>query len=431
MTCESCLKKDEIISELRKHVERLEKRIEKLEKLLNLYHNPHTPPSKKPFPSRKPKSNGKPGQKNGHKGVTRPEPEPDETIAVTAEACPDCGCTLGKPTAIESRIIEDLPEPRQAKVTEFLLAHYLCPNCNKEIVASHPECPEEGRFGKNLISLATVMKYLDRLPYRKIRRALKRQNLIELSGATILDLTRRAADVMRPEYQSILERIRKALVAYSDETSIMVNGKRCWIWVFVSGNDVIVVVADSRGKKVVEETLGEGFKGIVVCDGWRAYTGFTDRIQRCWAHLLREADALSEQHKEAVQIAEELHSIFADCKKILDKDPPPDLREQLWKAMNARMRLLVSKNCETMQVRKFMAKITNGFGHWFTFILHPGVEPTNNIAENALRENVVQRNIIKTLRNGKGMYLHETSMSVLTTWENMGLNAYDELVKLL
>ncbi len=421
MTCESC-------KLLAKEIAELKKRIEQLEKLLSFYQNPHTPPSRKPFPAKKPGSNGKPGQKNGHEGHTRQTSEPDKTISVIAEKCPGCGCNKLKLTAIESRLIEDIPVPKQAEVTEFLIGHYKCPNCSRNVVPAHPGCPKEGRLGNNLISLATVMKYLDRLPYRKIRRALKRQNLIELSEATILDLTRRAADTMRPEYKLILERIRKVAVVYSDETGMLVNGKRCWLWVFVSGVDVLVVVADSRGKQVVEQTLGEQFGGIIVCDGWRAYTGFTSRIQRCWAHLLREADFLAEHRSEAVKISEELHSIFNDCKRILDKDPPPDLREQLFGAMNARMRLLLAKSHGDGQIRKFMNKIANGFDHWFTFILHPGVEPTNNIAENALRENVIHRNIIKTLRNEKGMYLHETAMSVLTTWENMGLNAYDELV---
>ena len=115
------------------------------------------------------------------------------------------------------------------------------------VVAGHPDCPTEGRFGKNLIALAATMKFLDRMPYRKISRALKRQYLIELSGATILDLIRRACDSMRPEYQTILERIRKSHIVYADETGILVNCRKCCIWVFVSGADVILVVANTRG----------------------------------------------------------------------------------------------------------------------------------------------------------------------------------------
>jgi len=31
-------------------------------------------------------------------------------------------------------------------------------------------------------------------------------------------------------------------------------------------------------------------RGTVVCDGWTAYPAFTSNLQRCWAHILREAE---------------------------------------------------------------------------------------------------------------------------------------------
>jgi len=51
----------------------------------------------------------------------------------------------------------------------------------------------------------------------------------------------------------------------------------------------LIVIRRSRGKKVLREILGESFGGVVVCDGWRSYPNYTSRIQRCSAHLLREA----------------------------------------------------------------------------------------------------------------------------------------------
>ena len=228
-----------------------------------------------------------------------------------------------------------------------------------------------------------------------------------------------------------MERIRIAEFVHADETSMKVNGKNCWIWVFASGKDVLIVVADSRGKKVIEKTLGKNFKGIIICDGWKPYSSFTKRIQRCWAHILREVDELDEIYDEAKPFSQKLHSIFDDCKLLLEADPPPDKRKQIKKAMEARMRQAVSREWKNDKMRKFAGKVMNGFDFWFTFVLHPYVEPTNNIAENALRESVVQRKIIGTLRNEKGMFMHETAMSVIPTWENMGLNPHEELMKLL
>ncbi len=78
-------------------------------------------------------------------------------------------------------------------------------------------------------------------------------------------------------------------------------------------------------------------------------------------------------------------------------------------------------------LKKLVQKIRNGFDHWFTFIINHGVEPTNNRAERALRESVVQRKIIGTLRNEKGTHIYEVIMSVLATWKKQGKNLQNAL----
>lgn len=59
------------------------------------------------------------------------------------------------------------------------------------------------------------------------------------------------------------------------------------------------IIRKSRGKKVLEETLGKDFEGFLVCDGWKSYPNFTRRIQRDWAHMFREAKCLAEDVREA------------------------------------------------------------------------------------------------------------------------------------
>jgi hypothetical protein len=63
---------------------------------------------------------------------------------------------------------------RAIMVTEYKIAHYKCPCCLKEVVAKDPSCPREGKFGNNVIAVATVLKYEERLPHRKIHDAMVR-----------------------------------------------------------------------------------------------------------------------------------------------------------------------------------------------------------------------------------------------------------------
>jgi transposase-like protein len=238
----------------------------------------------------------------------------------------------------------------------------------------------------------------------------------------------RSAGALRQNYEQILQKVRESDVVYSDETGIKVNGKIHWIWAFAADGKAAFIITNSRGKKVLEEALKD-YKGVIVCGGWKPYSSFTDRIQLCWSHLLREADHLAENEDEAKPLADALHRMYDDAKEVLDKDPPPN--HDLWRLMRRWLGIWLRKNYKSDAVKKFVAKIENGFDYWFTFILVPGVEPTNNRAERALREQVVQRKIIGTLRNSRGTFANETIMSVLATWEQSGLNPHEEMMNVL
>jgi transposase len=81
----------------------------------------------------------------------------------------------------------------------------------------------------------------------------------------------------------------------------------------------------------------------------------------------------------------------------------------------------LSRNYRSREVRRFVEKVRRGFDFWFTFVLDR-VPPTNNASERALRELVVQRKIIGTLRNGRGTRIYETLPTLLETWGRGGLN---------
>jgi transposase len=421
----------DLIEQLRLENELLKGYIRELEARLAQYENAHTPPSLKRGRNHKKEQNeggnGKPGQKIGHKGVTRPHAKPDQQVEVTANRCPDCGTELGDPFRIESKIVEEIPEPQPITVTEYKIAHYICPYCHKEVAANDASCPNEGIFGNNTIAQTTLLKYGGRLPHRKVQETLKRLFGLNISPATILDLTRRAADAVQSQYDAILSKIRSAPILYVDETSIDVQGELHWIWAFTTPSETFVVIRKSRGMKVLMEVLTRRFTGIIVCDGWKPYARFTKHLQRCWAHLLRESKDLAKKIEEAVPLHKALKKLYEELNDVLENDPPPEVRRELWHTARATLKQWIMKEYVSEKVGKLIGKISNGFEYWFTFVIYPGVEPTNNRAERALREHVVLRKILGTLRNSKGTSIHERIMTVLATWGQQGLNSLQML----
>ena len=88
---------------------------------------------------------------------------------------------------------------------------------------------------------------------------------------------------------------------------------------------------------------------------------------------------------------------------------------------------LVERSVAAGPVATLLGKIEGGPDHWLTFVCEPAVSPTNNAAENALREPVVLRKIIGTLRNNRGMFVYETVLSLLAPESQQGRNPYEEL----
>ena len=158
-----------------------------------------------------------------------------------------------------------------------------------------------------------------------------------------------------------------------------------------------------------------------------SYPSFTSRIQRCWVHLLREARYLAERIDEAKPLSEALHQLYRRLKDPLEDKPPPEEAAKLVEDAKTAMGYLAGRPYKSDDVRRFAVKIRNGIDYWFTFLTIPGVEPTNNRAERALREHVVQRKIMGTLRNQKGTFIHETITTALATWKQQGLNPSEML----
>jgi len=78
-------------------------------------------------------------------------------------------------------------------------------------------------------------------------------------------------------------------------------------------------------------------------------------------------------------------------------------------------------------MKELVNKVKNGKEFWFTCVLYPEVEPTNNRAERGLRKFVVIEKIIGCLRSEQGKRNMQVMLSVFQTWRLQGLNPYKEL----
>ena len=432
--------------QLREQVEELEKLRKENKHLrakLRWYEGPHTPPSKEQSGDEESSSSdgdeddeqprtdgGTPGRKAGHEPEWRDAPDPDQEIEVTCDCCPECGEQFDESAGVSPRLVEELPDPQPPEVTQYNRHHYECHSCGTETVASHPDCPDRGQFGVNVIAQSALSRYDHRLPYRKIGDRFEQLHGLELSGASAWHATERAARAGRCEYEQIRHQIQQADVVHVDETGIKRDGEQAWIWTFTTENHTLYAVRESRGSDVPAEVLGEDFAGTVVCDGWTAYPAFSSNLQRCWAHILREAEDAAEKQAEGEPIYRALKQLYVALQTRLESDLTVRERADLQRVARRELESLIERSVPDGPVATLLGKIEGGLDHWLTFIGEPAVSPTNNAAENALREPVVLRKLIRTLRNDRGMFVHETLLSLLATCRQQGRNPYEEFKRI-
>jgi len=225
-----------------------------------------------------------------------------------------------------------------------------------------PTAPMRGQFGVNVIAQSALSRYDHRLPYRKIADRFEQLHGLELSGASAWHRDRvSAARAGRCEYEQIRREIQDADVVHIDETGIKRDGEQAWIWTFRTSQHTLYAVRESRGGiDVPAEVLGEDFAGTVICDGWTAYPAFSSNLQRCWAHILREAKDAAEKQAEGEPIYRALTQLYVALQTRLESDLTVRERAELQRVARRELESLIEQSVPDGPVATLLGKIEGG-----------------------------------------------------------------------
>jgi len=423
--------RDTMINELFKKIGILETQLKEVIGKLRLYENPDTPPSQQRLKKKQEQrpSNGKRGAPKGHKGTTRKQKDPDEIIQVGSDNCPKCGSEHIKKLRVKKKTVEEFPptKERKTKVIQFDRDECECLDCGEIFISEDERCPKEGGFGVELMVYVILLRFLTRAVLRKIGEFMGYTHDFEITAASVNEIVSRVANASTGEYEKLIEKVRKATKVHVDETSFSVLGKKWWLWVFRTDTDIIIAFHRSRGHFILDEILGKDYSGIVICDGWSAYQCLKNAIiQRCWAHLLRRA---KEYKRDVVgkKIYKELKLMFEEIKLFRESNPDKEARQEKYEEFTSRMDSLLKEYSGYEHLDKVITYLENGKNDWFTCVLYENVEPTNNYAEQTVREPVVVRKIIGAFRSINGTTNYAKLASLIATWKLNDKNIKDEL----
>ena len=408
---------------------------EALEKELRKYKNPNTPPSAnqhlKPAYSKtidvKPHKRGAP---KGHTGTNKPKIETQNARHICGTECPGCQSKNFKVIGQKLQQQEEIPPEIQPEAVNIIRDVCQCNKCHLKFLARDKQTPLQGRFGINLIVLVIFLKFIVRGVLRKTASFLEASFALKLAPASVQAIIERAARAGEKEYDRLKHKIREAKLLYIDETSFSVLGKNWWVWAFRSDTDLLLVIRNSRGNNVLEEILGKDYFGIVICDCWRAYDFLSNAfLQRCWAHLLRkskELNSIAGRH-----FHKKLSALFDDIIKFNGTEKSEKQRFRKHAQMTKKLQKVIRYYSRYEECEAVAKYIDFHIESWFTCIKIVGVRPTNNYAEQAIRETVLVRKIIGAFRSETGTKTYETPASLIATWQLQKLNVKEELTKML
>jgi hypothetical protein len=219
-----------------------------------------------------------------------------------------------------------------------------------------------------------------------------------------------------------------------DETGHKEKGQRWWTWCFRAQLYTLFKIDQSRGSQVLIDMLGREFQGVLGCDYFSAYHkymgDFGVTVQFCLAHLIRGVKFLTELPDKVTaaygqRVLECLRQMFHVIHRRETMDPVRFQRA----LEQARDELLaVGKRAPQRSEAQNMAKRFRKHGEaYFRFITTPGVAPTNNLAEQAIRFVVIDRLVTQGTRSENGRRWDECIWTAIATCTQQGRNVFDYL----
>jgi transposase len=372
--------------------------------------------------SRRKKSRRRPGGQPGHRGHWRglaPLSRVDRLIEVFPPTCRHCDSRLSRrmPTEGEPRRhqVTELP-PIEAHITEYQCHCVVCPECGKATLAELPR-EAQGHFGPQLTALIAYLTVVCRMPRRMVRELLEQVLAIPLSLGSIQNSWEEASDALAEPCAELENQLPYESVVNSDETGYRTSGEKRWMWALVAANFVFYKIAASRGAEVLVELLGEVFAGILCSDRCASYLKYhKGEGQFCWAHFKRNILGVQEIGKttDAERFCRDALALHARLFRLWHRfrDGPgvrygPITREQLIAKsipLEKKFFALADRYLDShdKDVANLALALLQHFERFFAFLRHEGVEPTNNVAERALRCAVQWRKISFGSRSAQG-----------------------------
>ena len=394
------------------------------------------PPSQKPPREAKASSRQRGGQP-GHQGRTRqllPVTDVDHVVELLPKSCQQCGHLLrGRDKDPQRHQVWEVPRVK-AEVTEYRRHRLWCEGCGTQNTAEWPKEASSGGFGPHAQSVVGYLTGRMGASHRDCVEALAVLYGLSVGVGSVAAIQRRVSQALNVPVEQARKFVQQQKAQYVDETSWIESGEAKWLWVNATRDVTVFEVLCGRRTSEAHRVIHEEAKGIITTDRYGAYTWLPGhRRQICWAHLVRDFQALVDRGGESSEVGQALlkqsRRMFALWHKIKEGTISRAQLQSKIKSVRRQVKgwLEVGQRVKQAKTRRTCANILKVEGSLWTFVRMEGVEPTNNMAERSLRRGVLWRRKSFGTQSGAGSQFVGRILTVVQTLRQQGREVLEYL----
>jgi transposase len=378
---------------------------------------------------------GQPGHPKHERDAFPPESINGASVDYRLDFCPCCGHGLQPMATILPRVIQqvdinDVP----LEIQEHRGHPGWCSHCRKQFEAPLPIGIERGGLvGPKLTTLIAYLKGVCHASYSTVRKFLRDVVGLTISRGQLANLIAKVSEALEQPYEELLKSLPDEERLNVDETGHKQNRLRQWIWCFRAGLYTLFKIDPTRSGDVLIAVLGKEFNGVLGCDYFSAYRRYHREcgvlLQFCLAHLIRDVkflttlpDARDRAYGE--RLREALRALFGVIHR-REQLTAQQFQSELEAARAEVLRCATSDVPATNHSRNLAKRFETHGESYFRFITTPGVEPTNNLAEQAIRFVVIDRLITQGTRSETGNRWCERIWTVIATCAQQGRSVFE------
>jgi transposase len=421
--------RDAVIASLKLQLEALEQKVNVLtSRLSENSKNSSRPPSSDPpgkSKGKKGKSKRKRGAQPGHKGRHRellPPERVDHIENVFPPECENCWKPLPEVVDADARRhqVTEIP-PLKPYVTEHREHTVACLDCGYRTEGRLDPAIACSSFGPRLSAIVGLLTGVYHVSRRKTLTLLSDLLGVEMSLGSVSAIEERISDSLEHATAEVFEKVSSSPVIHTDGTGWSQAGEGKQIWTIAS--------AVGTAFRILKDGSAESIKSIfvhmtafLVSDRAKALLFWCmNRRQICWSHLIRKFVSFSERDGPSGKFGEELLEyagiIFEYWHQFKDGTLSRARLEERMQPVQAQVEALLEK-VEATKIRGLSGACSDIVKHkpalWL-FVTEDGVEPTNNHAEQEIRDFVLWRKRSFGSQSDRGDKFAERIMTVTHT----------------